>query len=109
MIPRSRLLAASDSTRVFRFRTEAARWYLTHQGGAVHVFEDQRRLAEVASVAALADTAGGGWTRWRDEIHIVASDGSDPRSGRHHYRLVLPSHVAWAESAPSSDVLRFGL
>lgn len=108
-IPRSRLLAASDSTRVFRFRTEAARWYLTHQGGAVHVFEDQRRLAEVASVAALADTAGGGWTRWRDEIHIVASDGSDPRSGRHHYRLVLPSHVAWAESAPSSDVLRFGL
>ena len=108
-IPQSRFVAATGAIRVFRFRTEAARWYLTHAGGAVQVFEDQHPLLQVASVAALADAVGGGWTRWRDEVHVKASDGSDPRSGRRHYRLALPSHVAWAESASLRDVLRLEL
>ena len=109
LVPRSRLLPVSGATRVFRFRTDAARCYLSHPGGVLQVFEDDRRLVEVASIEELADAVGGGWTRWRDDVHLRSSDGSDPRTGRHHYRIVLPAHVAWAESQSLNEGLRLGL
>lgn len=108
VIPPSRLLTAPDGARVFRFRTNAARWYLTHPAGSLQVCEDQRPLLEKAA-AALVRVEGGGWARWRDEIHVRSSDGSDPRTNRRRYSLWLPSHVAWAEGQPLREVLGFGL
>ncbi len=66
-LPVSRLLTAPDGSRVFRFRTEAARWYVTHQEVALGVLEDGRPLPEAAG-PSLPDGPGGGWVRWRDEI-----------------------------------------
>ena len=107
-LPASRLLTAPDGSRVFRFRTEAARWYVTHQQVTLHVLEDGRPLPEAAG-PSLPDGPGGGWVRWRDEIRLRASDGSDPRTNRRHYSVMLPSHVAWAETQALAEVLRHDL
>ncbi len=104
-IPVSRLLAAPDGSRVFRFRTGAARWYVTHQRSALRVLEDGQPLPELAG-PSLPETAGGAWVRWRDEIRLRAGDGTDPRTNRRHYSVVVPSHVAWAEAQALRDVLR---
>lgn len=107
-LPVSRLLTAPDGSRVFRFRTEAARWYVTHQQVTLRVLEDGRPLPEAAG-PELPEGPGGGWVRWRDEIRLRASDGSDPRTNRRHYSVMLPSHVAWAETQALGDVLRHDL
>jgi hypothetical protein len=101
-IPAARLTAAPAPLRVFRFRADASRWYVTHPGANIEVLEDGRPLTEVPTRDDLAAVAGG-WTRWRDEITIKASDASDPRHNRRHYALVLPSYVAWGESQPLLD------
>ncbi len=43
-IPASRLLTSTDGARVFRFRTGAARWYVTHPASTLRVLEDGRPL-----------------------------------------------------------------
>lgn len=85
-------MAATDTARVFRFRTDAARWYLTHPSATLQVLENGRAL--------------GGWSRWRDEVTITSTDGTDPRTNGRDYSLVLPAHVAWAESQPLADTLQ---
>jgi len=102
-IPASRLLTAADGARVFRFRTGAARWYVTHPASTLRVLEDGHPLP--ACGAAPPPGPGGGWTRWRDEIRVWSSDGSDPRTNRRSYSLLLPPHVAWAESRALREVL----
>lgn len=108
VIPPARLAPASGSMRVFRFRTDAARWYLTHPACAISVLEDGQPLPDIATAEGLASAATGGWVRWRDEVTIKASDGSDPRTNGRQHTLVLPSHVAWAESQPLTDGLHGG-
>ncbi len=103
-IPASRLLTAPDGARVFRFRTGAARWCVTHPASTLRVLEDGRALPSL-DAGTPPNRPGGGWTRWRDEIRLWASDGSDPRTNRRHYSLHLPPHVAWAESRVLHDVL----
>ncbi len=107
-LPAARLQTAADGSRVFRFRTEAARWYVTHQRVTLRVFEDGRPLPEVPGPDVPAG-AGGGWARWRDEIRLRARDGSDPRVNRRQYTVLLPSHVAWAETQALAEVLRHDL
>lgn len=107
-IPAARLFTASGGGRVLRFRTGAARWYLSHPSAVLHLHEDGRLLPEVP-LAALADAVGGGWARWRDEVQLRSSDGSDPRTNRRRYSVLVPSHVAWAESQPLDDVLHCNL
>jgi hypothetical protein len=99
-IPPARLAAATDSTRVFRFRTDAARWYLTHAASTLEVLEDDRPLRDVVTLESLVSTGTGGWACVRDEVTIKASNGSDPRTNGHLYTLVMPSYVALAESQP---------
>lgn len=107
-IPPWRLLASGDGTRLFRFRTEAARWYLTHQGRSVALCEDGRAMAAHDLVASVAAAAGGGWVLWRDEITLKASDGTDPRTNGRRYTIDLPTHVAWAESQPPARSIHDG-
>lgn len=85
-IPAARLLVSPAGGRVFRFRSDAARWYLSHPGSALQVLEDGAILSS--------------WTRWRDEVTLTATDGSDPRTNGRRYSLVLPEHVAHAEAQP---------
>ena len=96
-------------TRLFRFRTDAARWYLTHPASDLEVREDGHPLAKVPAVAELSATTAGGWARWRDEVTLRASDGTDPRSNGRRYTIGLPAHVAWAESQPLRDTLNSSL
>lgn len=83
-IPAARLLPAPGGGRVFRFRSDAARWYLSHHGSVLQVLEDGALLRS--------------WTRWRDDLTLTSSDGSDPRINGRRYSLVVPEHVALAES-----------
>lgn len=106
-IPAARLLAAPDGARVFRFRTSAARWYVTHPASALQVLEDGVPLPQWDGPSRPAP--GGGWSRWRDEIRVWSRDGSDPRTNRRCYSLKLPAHVAWAESQSFSEILRADL
>ena len=99
-IPPARLADAARSMRVFRFRTDAARWYLAHAGATIQVLEDGRPLPRVESAESLTSAVAGGWTRYRDEVTVASSDGSDPRTNGHVYGLVVPVHVAAAESRP---------
>ena len=99
-IPPARLAAATASTRVFRFRTDAARWYLTHAAATIEVLEDERPLRDVGTIESLVSAGTGGWVRVRDEVTIKASNGSDPRTSGHLYSVVIPSYVALAESRP---------
>lgn len=91
-LPVSRLAVADGTSRRFRFRTDAARWHVTHPGANLVVKED----AEVLT----------GWLLQRDEIVLVSSDGSDPRTNGRSYTIELPAHVARAESQPLEAVLR---
>ncbi len=104
-IPASRLAAVTDGARLFRFRTDAARWYVTHPSARLEVHEDGRPLARVEGMEALMAAAEGGWTWWRDEVVIRGSGGSDPRTSGRTYAIVIPAHVAWAESQPLADAL----
>jgi hypothetical protein len=97
-IPPARLAAATGSTRVFRFRTDAARWYLTHAASTLEVLEDDRPLSDVGTIESLVSAGTGGWARVRDEVTIRATDGFDPRTNGRRYTIVVPSHVASAES-----------
>lgn len=106
----SRMLSSCEAlTRLFRFRTDAARWYLTHPGSDLQLFEDGCPLPMVSAVAELSSRPGGGWARWRDEITLRSSDGTDPRSNGRRYSVTLPAHVAWAESQPLLDTLNSSL
>lgn len=107
-LPASRLLTAADGARVFRFRTGAARWYVTHPAATLRVLEDGRPLPALGP-GTQPTGPGGGWTRWRDEIRVWSSDGSDPRTNRRSYCIALPGHVAWAESQSLADTLRADL
>lgn len=107
-VPPGRLAAAPDGARVVRLRTEAARWYVTHHGAALRVYEDDRPLT-ASPYASFSSASGGAWARWRDEILIRASDGSDPRQNGRRYGLAVPTHVAWAERQPLADILANGL
>jgi hypothetical protein len=95
VMPPSRMAMADGSARIFRFRTDAARWYVTHRGFALCVREDGRPLDHASA--------------WRDEVMFRSSDGSDPRVNGRCYTIDLPSHVAWAESQPLADILRIEL
>ncbi len=106
-IPPHRLAAGNAGMRVFRFRTDAARWLITHPGAALTVEEDGMPLPRCATDAEAKKS--GGWVPWRDEIAIVASDLSDPRSNGRAYAIVVPPHVAWAEQQSLADVLGMGL
>lgn len=108
VIPSGRLAPAADGARVLRLRTEAARWYVTHQAAAVRVLEEGQPLEEVP-FPAFSPTTLGAWTRWRDEILIRTADGSDPRVNQRLYTLVVPAHVAWAESRPLAETLAHDL
>ncbi len=105
-VPTARLAQGVAGTRVVRLRTDVARWYVTHPAAKLQVVEDGRPLV---AVSALADVTPGTWARWRDEIHLSASDGSDVRSNGRAYELWLPAHVAWAETQPLHAVLDNGL
>ncbi|HWI19763.1 MAG TPA: 6-hydroxymethylpterin diphosphokinase MptE-like protein [Vicinamibacterales bacterium] len=94
-MPASRLAVAIGTSRRFRFRTQAARWHVTHPGANLVVKEDGELLT--------------GWVLQRDEVVLVSSDGSDPRTNGRRYTIDLPSHVAWAESQSLEVVLRDGL
>ncbi len=83
-MPVSRLLPSPNGQRVFRFRSDAARWYLSHHAAALQVLEDGVVLRA--------------WTRWRDDLTFSSSDGSDPRVNGRRYSLVVPEHVVRAES-----------
>lgn len=83
-IPASRLLPSPGGGRVFRFRSDAARWYLSHHGSVLQVLEDGTVLPS--------------WTRWRDDLTLTSSDDSDPRINGRRYSLVVPQYVALAES-----------
>jgi hypothetical protein len=102
-IPPARLARATDATRTFTFRSDAARWYVTHAGATLQVLEDGHALRGMGAVESVASAASGGWARWRDELTIKSSDGSDPRLNGRKYALVVPSHVAWAESQPFGE------
>ena len=104
VIPSGRLAPAADGARVLRLRTETGRWYVTHPAAALRVDEDGQPLTEVP-FSAFSPTTRGAWTRWRDEILIRAADGSDPRVNQRVYTLVVPAHVAWAESRPLAETL----
>jgi hypothetical protein len=99
-IPRRRLVATTGPARVFRFRTDEARWYLTHHAATLRVLEDGRELRQVGEAAAVATASGGAWSLWRDEVTMASSDGTDPRASARTYQLVVPEHVALAESGP---------
>jgi hypothetical protein len=103
IIPAARLMPGPGGTRVFRFRTDAARWYLAHPAATMHVLEDGHPLPDAGITEALLAAGAGGWTRYHDDVTIRAGDGSDPRSNGRHYAFVLPSHVAWAEAQPMAD------
>lgn len=98
-VPRVRLAAVPGGMRVFRFRSDAARWYLTHPAATLAVLEDGLPLDEHPTVDALTE-APAGWVRWRDEVTIKGSEGSDPRTNGRSYSLRLPSEVGWLESQP---------
>lgn len=108
-IPSWRLLASDSPTRLFRFRTDEARWFLTHPEARLQVCEDGRPLAMVPTVAELSTAGAGGWTLWRDEITLRASDGSDPRNNGRDYTMTLPAHVARAESQPPHEIFNNNL
>jgi hypothetical protein len=90
-------------------RTDAARWFVTHPKQAITLEEDGRQLPRFNTNAEAAASPGGGWTLWRDEISVVASDGTDPRTNGRVYDLLVPPHVAWAEQQMFDDVRRMGL
>jgi hypothetical protein len=102
-VPRVRMAAAAGGLRVFRFRSDAARWYLTHPAATLSVLEDGDPLPELQTLEALAN-ASEGWVRWRDEVTVKASKGSDPRTNGRSYALVLPADVAWLENQPMTAV-----
>jgi SAM-dependent methyltransferase/predicted O-methyltransferase YrrM len=108
-VPSHRLLRGSHGTRQFRLRTDAARWFVTHPKQAITLEEDGRQLPRFNTNAEAAASPGGGWTLWRDEISVVASDGTDPRTNGRVYDLLVPPHVAWAEQQMFDDVRRMGL
>ena len=105
VMPPARLAPSSIEGRVFRFRTDTARWYLTHHAATIQVFEDGLALPDVGPFDALAAAPRGGWAIWRDELTIKATDGSDPRTNGREYTVAVPSHVAWAERQPFEDSL----
>lgn len=98
-VPRVRLAAAPGGMRVFRFRSDSARWYLTHPAATLAVLEDGLPLPERPAADALTEVPAG-WSRWRDEVTIKGSDGSDPRTNGRSYSLRLPSEIGWLESQP---------
>jgi hypothetical protein len=104
-MPPARLVRADGSERVFSFRTEAARWYLTHRAAAIDVLEDGCPLPQVATREALAGASRGGWVLRGDEIAIKSSDGSDPRTNGRLYTVSVPAHVAWAETRSLDECL----
>ncbi len=94
-VPFHRMAPASEGKRVVKFRTSAARWFVTHHAAALSMSENDQPLES--------------WSRWRDEVTFGASDGSDPRTNGRAYAIGLPQHVAWAESQPWADVMSHGL
>jgi hypothetical protein len=102
-IPAHRLQSAPDNTRVFRFRSMAARILCCAarpaDGG---VTENGRPLTRVFD---LNDLAAGTYASFRDEVHFRAPDGSDPRWNGREYTLLVPSPVAHLESLPPHDLL----
>jgi hypothetical protein len=102
-IPAHRLQAAAGNTRVFRFRSLAARILCCAarplDGG---VTENGRPLTRVFD---LNDLEAGTYVSFRDEVHFRAPDGSDPRWNGREYALLVPSPVAHLESLPPHDLL----
>lgn len=96
-IPAHRLEASDSGLRCFRFRTDAARRWITHQGADVRVFEGEHPLERFGSAPALARSLDGGFAVWRDEITIASTDSTDPRQNGRCYRVRVPEDVAAAE------------
>lgn len=107
VVPASRWLPGVEGGRVLRLRSDAARWYVSHPSATIRILEDGVPLPELP-LASLGAASGGGWARWRDELHLRVSDGGDPRTNGRAYALVVPTHVAWAERQSFARALAHG-
>lgn len=108
-IPPHRLIRGDNGTVVFRFRTQAARWWLTHPDARVHVLEGERLLPRCSSVAAAERASHGGYVLSGDEIILLSGDRARVRAADAGYSLLLPPHVADAEARPLSEIFRLNL
>lgn len=104
-----RLAAGPGAARVYHLRTDAGRWFAARHGESVEILEDGEALPRLSARSETTSTTCGGWYLSRDEITIVASDGTDPRTNGRAYELSVPPHVAWAEQQRPDDIVRLGL
>lgn len=104
-IPPARMERFTETVRLFRCRTTAARLIgcvLRLPDGAVLEDGCSMRRRDIAELDAIEP---GEYVLWRDEVYIRASDGTDPRDNGRAYALLVPETVACLEQLPLHTVL----